>query len=91
MIKCPKCSLINMLSNTKIEEILSVNDYDRSQKDKQDTLKSKGIIMCMLCTGKKVQLATFECLNCENTYMCDYCKQKHLKNGRYKLHKTAAL
>lgn len=45
----------------------------------------------MLCTTKKVQVAAFECLNCENTFMCDYCRQKHLKNGRYKNHKVAAL
>ena len=30
VIKCPKCSLINMLSNSKMEEILSVTDYDRA-------------------------------------------------------------
>lgn len=91
VIKCPKCSLINMLSNSKMEEILSVTDYDRAKREKHQSIKSKGEIKCMLCTTKKVQVAVFECLNCENTFLCDYCRQKHLKNARYKNHKVAAL
>ena len=78
-----------MLSNTKLEEILAVSDYEKFQKEKQELLKLKGPMNCMLCTTKKVQVAIYECLNCENTYMCEGCKQKHLKNPRYKLHKVS--
>lgn len=57
VIKCPKCSLINMLSGSKMEEILSVTDYDRAKREKHETIMSKGEIKCMLCTTKKVQVA----------------------------------
>jgi hypothetical protein len=42
---------------------------------------------CMTCTGKNPQKASFECLNCENTFLCQLCKVEHLKNPRHKNHK----
>ena len=46
---------------------------------------------CMLCSGKNISKALFECLNCENTLLCEGCKAKHQKNPRHKTHKIVNL
>jgi hypothetical protein len=78
-----------MLSNHKMEEILSLSDLEKTQaalKEREQFLEPQ---LCMLCTGgKKVESATFQCLTCEVTYLCGPCKEKHIKAQKRQKHKV---
>ncbi len=69
-----------MLNPSKLTEINEVYEYDGGAQG------AHGGKACQLCTGKIPRKADWVCLNCEDTYMCESCKDKHLKNPRHKGH-----
>jgi hypothetical protein len=65
-------------------------DHDKVLINRREEFKKSGGKNCMTCPGKNPNRAIFQCLNCESTYMCESCKNKHIKNPRHKNHKCVS-